>query len=442
MVRITEDLIRKKAEHHDGVLPELEEITLHQMEIEKIEVIGNVCRKLQILYLQNNIIPKMENLHHLKSLRYLNLALNNITRIEGLSTCEFLTKLDLTVNFVDLDTFEDSIEHLKPLLHLREIYLMGNPCTSWEGHRDYVAAMLPQLVTMDGKEFTRADRITARQRVSALREELHILANEARERKGLPQEEPRARSNSDDEAEPYTPEVRVRMYREMAEQKAEQEARKKHMEPRERDYNAEHVETVEKVRQREADGSVRQTNEGRWEFSVDDEDGKGNCVLRLSLSRYLDTSLIDVDVHPSYVSVVIKAKTFRILWPEEVKATDGNCQRSQTTGELVITVPKVHPGRVTARPLDGGGGPAGKGKAGGKGTAGAGGGATSTRNLKPTKTMSLADELADLAQSIARGAGSATAGGPQARTAPKVTQQEETSEYAGDLDDSEVPPLE
>ena len=84
MVRITEALIRKKAEHHDGLLADIEELSLHQLELERIEVVGTLCRKLQILYLQNNIIPKMEGLHHLKGLNYLNLALNNITVIEGL----------------------------------------------------------------------------------------------------------------------------------------------------------------------------------------------------------------------------------------------------------------------------------------------------------------------------------------------------------------------
>jgi hypothetical protein len=41
-MRITEQLIKKKTEHHDGLLQDLEEISLHQLEIEKIEVIGCV----------------------------------------------------------------------------------------------------------------------------------------------------------------------------------------------------------------------------------------------------------------------------------------------------------------------------------------------------------------------------------------------------------------
>ena len=68
----------------------LEELSLHQEEIEEINgVLGASCRRLKILYLQNNIIGKMENLQHLKDLQYLNLALNNITRIEGLRFLPF-----------------------------------------------------------------------------------------------------------------------------------------------------------------------------------------------------------------------------------------------------------------------------------------------------------------------------------------------------------------
>ena len=101
MVKLTEELIRRKAEHHDGPLTTLEELTLHQLEIERLEpVLGSVCRKLRILYLQNNIIAKMEHLHHMKDMRYLNMGLNNVTRVEGLGSCEFLNKLDLIVNFI------------------------------------------------------------------------------------------------------------------------------------------------------------------------------------------------------------------------------------------------------------------------------------------------------------------------------------------------------
>ena len=67
MGRITVELLRKRAEHNDGMLSTLQEITLHQQSIEKIELLGQLCRNLKILYLQNNVISRIENLQHLKA---------------------------------------------------------------------------------------------------------------------------------------------------------------------------------------------------------------------------------------------------------------------------------------------------------------------------------------------------------------------------------------
>lgn len=66
MVRITPDLLRRRAEHNDGVLATLQEITLHQQNIERIELLNQLCRRLRILYLQNNVICKIERLNRLK----------------------------------------------------------------------------------------------------------------------------------------------------------------------------------------------------------------------------------------------------------------------------------------------------------------------------------------------------------------------------------------
>ncbi len=72
----------------------LDEQSLHQVGLESINrVIGVNCRKLKVLYLQNNIIKKIDNVHHVKGLQYLNLVLNNIDCIQELHACESLTKL-------------------------------------------------------------------------------------------------------------------------------------------------------------------------------------------------------------------------------------------------------------------------------------------------------------------------------------------------------------
>ncbi len=74
--------------------------------------------------------------------------------------CEFLKKLDLTVNFVGELT---SIESLEGNYHLTDLYLTGNPCSDYEGYRDYVISTLPQLKNLDGVEIKKSDRIRALQ---------------------------------------------------------------------------------------------------------------------------------------------------------------------------------------------------------------------------------------------------------------------------------------
>ena len=74
----------------------------------------------------------MEGIHKLKELEYINLAVNNVTLIEGIRGCESLQKIDLTLNFVDVEDFEESVDNLTELPDIRELYFVGNPCTNWQ----------------------------------------------------------------------------------------------------------------------------------------------------------------------------------------------------------------------------------------------------------------------------------------------------------------------
>ena len=132
MGRITQELLRKRSEHNDGILSTLEEISLHQLSIEKIENLEYYCRHIKILYLQDNIIEKLENLDKLKELEYLNMAVNSVSVIEGLENCESLNKLDMTMNFVDIENLKESVDCLSKVHSLREIYLTGNPCEKFK----------------------------------------------------------------------------------------------------------------------------------------------------------------------------------------------------------------------------------------------------------------------------------------------------------------------
>lgn len=137
----------------------MEELSLHQEDIERIEHLQNWCRELKILLLQSNLISKIENLHKLKRLEYLNLALNNIERVENLEKLESLNKLDLTLNFIGELT---SIESLKDNYNLRSLILTGNPCCDYPNYREYVIATLPQLENLDCQEITLTQKLQAK----------------------------------------------------------------------------------------------------------------------------------------------------------------------------------------------------------------------------------------------------------------------------------------
>ncbi|KAK2142007.1 hypothetical protein LSH36_1006g00020 [Paralvinella palmiformis] len=361
---VTEDLIRKRAEHNECVIATLEELSLHQQDIECIEYLDKWCRDLKILYLQSNLIPKIENVGRLKKLEYLNLALNNIERIENLEGCESLKKLDLTVNFVGQLT---TIKSLKDLTHLKELYLTGNPCTEYDGYRQYVIATLPQLKMLDGQEVGISERILA---VQALPEiQGHIIQQqktyqEKREKQRLeeaedtkkkdnkwytdinttseslsdnePKEEVIEKTEEEidkefwEEKTPYTPESRIRVhqYMEKKKKKEERKVRGPDVPPR-------------VIRLETDDGRMLNVNEAKIDFELRDDEEQNVTVLDVAIYKHLDTSHCDVDVQPTYVRVTIKGKVLQLVLQEEVKPDSSTAKRSQTTGHLVITMPKT-----------------------------------------------------------------------------------------------------
>ncbi|XP_021039322.1 protein tilB homolog [Mus caroli] len=386
MGRITEDLIRRNAEHNDCVIFSLEELSLHQQEIERLEHIDKWCRDLKILYLQNNLIGKIENVSKLKKLEYLNLALNNIERIENLEGCEWLTKLDLTVNFIGELS---SVKTLTHNIHLKELFLMGNPCADFDGYRQFVVVTLQQLKWLDGKEIERSERIQALQNYASVEQQIREQEkayclrrakekeeaqrkleeeNESEDKKSSPgfdghwytdihtacpsatenqdylqvpetQEEQHNTKESDDIEDDlafwnkpslFTPESRLETLRHMEKQRKAQdklsEKKKKVKPPR--------TLITE-------DGKVLNVNEAKLDFSLKDDEKHNQIILDLAVYRYMDTSLIEVDVQPTYVRVMVKGKPFQLALSTEVQPDRSSAKRSQTTGHLLICMPKV-----------------------------------------------------------------------------------------------------
>ncbi|XP_043991185.1 dynein axonemal assembly factor 11 isoform X1 [Gambusia affinis] len=347
MVYITEELIRRRAEHNDCEILSLEEVSLHQQDIERIEHVDRWCRELRILYLQNNLIPRIENVGRLKKLEYLNLALNNIQVIENLEGCESLRKLDLTVNFVGLLSSVESLQHNA---HLRELFLVGNPCTEFQGYRQYVVAALPQLKWLDGTEISRSERIRASQGLEQVRrrvreqEQEYLRRREEQKEEAARRDKDRKPDSQDDKENlrsaeeeeqdfwhtpcSFTPESRLEAHRRLEEKKNanRKEPEKKNKPPR----------TLIT-----ADGRVMNINEPKLAFSLTEDEESNAVVLDLAVYRHMDTSLMDVDVQPTYARVSVKGKMFQVVLPAEVKPDSSTARRSQTTGHLVLTMPRA-----------------------------------------------------------------------------------------------------
>ncbi|KAG2454244.1 hypothetical protein HYH02_001278 [Chlamydomonas schloesseri] len=362
MGRITERLIRSRAEHNEGMVSTLEEVALHQQNIEKIEALGQLCPKLKILYLQNNLIGKIQNLHKLKELEYLNLAVNNVTKIQNLQRCESLKKLDLTINFVSKAGLL-TVESLRHNIHLEELYLLGNPCADWHGYRQFVVAKLPHLHKLDGQAIKPSERIAAAQALPELEAALAAeLAAEGVDVAAAGQVEDDSLYDEDgiaagevpetgyvDEAgelrRPWCPATRILEHREQEKANREAEEKKKAA-----SGNKPVVELgpSKPLRRDELppleDGErVYQKNEGRWDFSLE-ESGDGRAlVLEVGVGKFLDTSLIQTDLQPTYVRLLVKAKLLQLLLPCEVRPDAATAQRNMTTGQLVITMPKENP---------------------------------------------------------------------------------------------------
>lgn len=95
-------------------------------------------------HFQNVVEVTFSDLHDLQALQYLNLAINNITKVQNLQRCESLARLDLTMNFVSKANL-CTVASLAANMDFTELHLVGNPCTEWKGYRPYVIVSVPQL---------------------------------------------------------------------------------------------------------------------------------------------------------------------------------------------------------------------------------------------------------------------------------------------------------
>ena len=354
MAPITEQLIRQRSEHNEGIVTTLEEISLHQLNIEKIETIGVLCKKLKILLLQSNVIGKIQNLHKLKNLEYLNLAINNVQKVENLQRCEFLTKLDLTLNFVPKAGLL-SLHSLTSNVHLKDLYLVGNPCADWDGYREFVVATLPHIHKLDGTEIKPSERIAAKQMLPRLTERLRseLFKEGIDPDEWVKVEIPPEYDDEELEAvdslavvkegekhRPWCPATRVLEARETEQEEREREEQK--MSERDRIFDKPPQKRREKLGEIKDGERILNKNEGRWDFTLLESEDDSKIILDVPVGKFLDTSLIEADVQPTFVLLLIKGKLLQLTLTEEVSPDKSVAQRNKHTGHLVVTMPKAN----------------------------------------------------------------------------------------------------
>ncbi|KAK4299619.1 hypothetical protein Pmani_028120 [Petrolisthes manimaculis] len=354
MVKITLELVRKRSEHNDGELSTLEELSLHQMDVEKMEHLHRWCPNLRILYLQGNLIAKIENVGRLRGLEYLNLALNNLESVSGLERCEALQKLDLTANFI---THLTSLLTLQDLPNLTQLYMTGNPCTDYRGYRTWVLCNLWVLSELDGVKVTRGERLRALQDLTSAhttvnKDQQEALERRAREKMKQQQQQQQQEGNDEvkdsdndsdneekwwDGTSEHTPESRIATHRHIAAR------RHRHQQAREHTHNNTNKKKENTPRLFTTDGRPMNVNSANLQFKFTEDEQENTFVLDVNTYKYLDPSLVSCSVETWYVRVTVRGKILQLVLLEEVRPGQATARRSQVTGHLVITMPKLAP---------------------------------------------------------------------------------------------------
>lgn len=200
----------------------------------------------------------------------------------------------MTLNFIDFDELKGSLENMKLLSSLRELYIVGNPCcravasepkirildenedevyfdkkaafSDQNKHRMYVVSMLPQLKHLDGTEIHKSERIVALQHLPELSIEVEQLSEQCKAWK----EEKRkigihdiTRDNQNQTMTTHSPEARSHASRKTALEKAEREKKERVNQPRtsgEKEWEEEQKIAVQKAAEQEERGEIRQKN--------------------------------------------------------------------------------------------------------------------------------------------------------------------------------------
>lgn len=89
------------------------------------------------------------------------------------------------------------------------------------------------------------------------------------------------------------------------------------------------------------DGKLRQCNEGKYKFDLNEYDHDEWSEFILHVPKYMTTDSLEVNLFPKMVSVRVKGKLTQVKLWEEIDVPETKMQRAITTGKLHITMKKL-----------------------------------------------------------------------------------------------------
>jgi protein TilB len=199
---------------------------------------------------------------------------------------------------------------------------------------------------LDSREIDISERILARQVYPEIRERF-LKEREERLKNAMPEIAPAAEEHSKTGNQELTPEDLERKREEFQHKPVEHtpEARLQAARDLEKLKPSDKPKPIEMKKAPGSDilfgpdGRILQKNQGKWNFKF--EETPKTWILDVEISKFIDTSLLDVDVHPTWIRVTIKGKYLQLLLPEEVKVDGVVCERSKLTGHLAVTMLKA-----------------------------------------------------------------------------------------------------
>ena len=94
---------------------------------------------------------------------------------------------------------------------------------------------------------------------------------------------------------------------------------------------------VTRTRAQEEAGERRNCNEGDLQYELKYEQSR--LVLQIMMPQWIPTDEMDLDLQPTYVSLVAQGKVLRLRLPHAILPDESKAQRSQATGRLEVVMP-------------------------------------------------------------------------------------------------------